>query len=540
VNFSEKLAQTELQLTLEFLLECIRGMEASRNTPQILHLCLDYMRPWLPNLSKFAHLTNEADSPEKVAKTKEFIDSLIAFTILERSVSYHFSFISKKAETDRKQKKKKVITIVLSKVWEGIGTVSDILEMVTDRCIELGIKHGHGTSELEVIGSIVAAIASHNQRIVSGVLIHRLLNVLSSVPANVARLDESKEWGTIKVLLHLLLMLSFENLIYVQQFLPEVLHIIMLVFGVGSSNIRATTHGLLINIFHSLYTTSVSREDKLQGLSFHLSEFSQPQFKLLFGIGGQNINAFSATSPDEKLQEKVSMTTIDTVASALFSTLNSISPLNNAIGTTWHARWLSLTTKVAFTNRLSLQPRACVTLGVLCRSSSLVTDDIMENVLSTLSEALRVITRDGDEDLAIALILALNHLYEFLPPTSPYFVSLFWVAISILQIGDVKLFNAAVSLLEVILRVQDYHEGFRSGVENCFMAVREGAIDQILSKLDQISGLSFKSSFSFSIAGHLLKGFSHPKSKETTSQLLSSFLDIAVKTGGSSYNILGK
>jgi hypothetical protein len=89
---------------------------------------------------------------------------------------------------------------------------------------------------------------------------------------------------------------------------------------------------------------------------------------------------------------------------------------------------------------------------------------------------------------------------------SPYFTVLFWTAIGIVQISEPKLFSAAVSLMEVTLKMQDYSEGFgKKGVEQLYMGAREGPIDQILTKLDQISGLGFKSSFSFAIAGNLLK-----------------------------------
>jgi len=136
------------------------------------------------------------------------------------------------------------------------------------------------------------------------------------------------------------------------------------------------------------------------------------------------------------------------------------------------------------------------------------------------------------------LIMCLNYLYEYLPPTSAYFKSLFWVAMSIVQISDVKLFNAAVSLLETILKIQDFSGGFGGGIEECYMIVREGPIDQILAKLGQVSGLNFGNSFSFGVAGHLLKGLKHPKAKENTSRLLSSFLDISIKTQIGT-NILG-
>lgn len=44
------------------------------------------MKPWLVNLQRFSHLTGDPESAEKVAKTKDFIHSLIDFTLKESSV----------------------------------------------------------------------------------------------------------------------------------------------------------------------------------------------------------------------------------------------------------------------------------------------------------------------------------------------------------------------------------------------------------------------------------------------------------------------
>jgi hypothetical protein len=96
-----------------------------------------------------------------------------------------------------------------------------------------------------------------------------MIQLISSTPkAGVDRLDDHDSWPSIIVILRLLFMLSFENCIYVQQYLPELFHIVMMLFSSGNSYIRSTTHGLLINILHSLYTITVTNENKLQGLRY--------------------------------------------------------------------------------------------------------------------------------------------------------------------------------------------------------------------------------------------------------------------------------
>lgn len=50
---------------------------------------------------------------------------------------------------------------------------------------------------------------------------------------------------------------------------------------------------------------------------------------------------------------------------------------------------------------------------------------------------------------------------------------------AIVKISDVKLFSAAVSFIQTIIKMQDYHEGFKKGVEECFNSAREGSFDQV-------------------------------------------------------------
>ena len=50
-SISERLAANEPHLSLEFLEECIQGFRNSNI--EMKHLCLEYMTPWLPNLTRW-------------------------------------------------------------------------------------------------------------------------------------------------------------------------------------------------------------------------------------------------------------------------------------------------------------------------------------------------------------------------------------------------------------------------------------------------------------------------------------------------------
>lgn len=84
VSISEKIAAAEPNLTLEFLSECFVGFNKS-NEP-LRYLCLDYMVPWLPNLSLFCHSAGDDTNPDLV-KTKEVICLLIDLTVARTDVS---------------------------------------------------------------------------------------------------------------------------------------------------------------------------------------------------------------------------------------------------------------------------------------------------------------------------------------------------------------------------------------------------------------------------------------------------------------------
>lgn len=81
VNISDKIAQNQPNLTLEFLSECFIGFQKS-NEP-LRYLCLDYMIPWMPNLSRFCQ---SGDNEMGAVKIKEVLRNLIDLTVTRTDV----------------------------------------------------------------------------------------------------------------------------------------------------------------------------------------------------------------------------------------------------------------------------------------------------------------------------------------------------------------------------------------------------------------------------------------------------------------------
>jgi len=107
---------------------------------------------------------------------------------------------------------------------------------------------------------------------------------------------------------------------------------------------------------------------------------------------------------------------------------------------------------------------------------------------------------------------------------------MFWLAMILLEIDEPSLFAVAIGFMEVVLKSLDANDCFADGIISFCMASREECgLEEALSKADQVTGINFKTSFSFAVAGHLLKGLRKPATKTATARVLSTFVDIAAK-----------
>ncbi len=184
-------------------------------------------------------------------------------------------------------------------------------------------------------------------------------------------------WDDIANLSRYLLMLSFNNSLDVVRHLPYLFHIATFIVCTGPISMRASTHGLVINIIHSLCTCSkpVSLSDECKRLlRLSLDEFSLPKFYLLFGIsnvqsaattafrsasrsagagggmggverwsGGGADRSFSISSPD---RERLSLTALADITEALLEIMENCAP--SVPECKWLQQWTALAKSFAF------------------------------------------------------------------------------------------------------------------------------------------------------------------------------------------------
>ena len=87
-------------------------------------------------------------------------------------------------------------------------------------------------------------------------------------------LTENPAWPEIAVLIRFNLMLSFNNKLHIQLYLPELFHIITTLIATGPPLIRASIHGLIVNLVQSLCTVQTLDPSNLNRLNILLTELS--------------------------------------------------------------------------------------------------------------------------------------------------------------------------------------------------------------------------------------------------------------------------
>eukprot|EP01156_Anaeramoeba_ignava_P024002 Anaeramoba_ignava/c21878_g1_i1.p2 GENE.c21878_g1_i1~~c21878_g1_i1.p2 ORF type:complete len:925 (-),score=279.30 c21878_g1_i1:39-2813(-) len=303
IDLSKKLAQSEKHLTLEFLRECLKYFrQASLHAK---HLCLEYMAPWIPNLKdyvcKYSSINNSDDSNnnKKIQKDNNNIDKKVN---TEESNESKRAF-AKAVIVDFLEmtiREKTLYPAVLIHVWRTFAGVHDLLDIVIDVFIEQSSKYGVDTPSSDMIAQITVTLASMDSKYVSIKLCDTVLQRISSVSKSLqnqekTKIEDYEKWDEVLIMTRFLLYLSFENLISLRNTLPELFHIILMIYSSDSLFMRTALLSLVINIIHSLATKlPPQNEQKQLDLRAILNEVTQPRFRVLFmGSGGKKSDIIS-------------------------------------------------------------------------------------------------------------------------------------------------------------------------------------------------------------------------------------------------------
>ncbi|CAI2169037.1 10253_t:CDS:10, partial [Funneliformis geosporum] len=506
VQLSERLAVSETGLTLEFLTEFFVGFYKS-NTPQ-KHLCLQYMAPWLPNLALYYR--HGSEHQPHLNKTREIIRHLIFMTT----------------------KEPELYTAIQSRVWSTLKGVDEITNLIIDEFVEYSVNNGISSPSSEIVANTVVTLSSVNFR---GKIIARLRRVIALTSSNPTRtLTENVAWPEIAVLIRFNLMLSFNNRVHIQPYLPELFHIITTLISTGPSFIRASVHGLIVNLIQSLCTAQPLDPSNLTRLNLLLTELSEPNFKLFFGLNKIPENAFEITVDSvANLPDNMPLSSLETIVQALLEVMICGAPSVD-VSNTWKARWMGLVASTAFQHNPAIQPRAFVALG--CLACEEVDDDLLYQILVALRGALDNFS-ENDCSLIQSIIMCLTKIVEKLSRESRYLRPMFWLTMALIQIGHIPIFQSAVNLLHVVLRALEAQNFFVENDLVPFLLSSRIPLEKVTTVMDIEAGINY-SHFSFAIAAVLLKGLKNPLTKTSTQAALLAFLNIAAKGVNPKNNII--
>ncbi|KAJ3082728.1 Neurofibromin 1, partial [Quaeritorhiza haematococci] len=540
VAISSRLAATEQHLTLEFMLECCLGF--NKSSKELKHYCLEYMAPWLQNLANFCrpgmeYSSSSSQSDPQQQKLREILRLLIEITVKETEM----------------------YPLLQSKVWMALGQVEEIVPFVLEALLQIAVENGLGSQQAEVSANTAITLASVNMHLVAGKIISRLRKVINATSLTPTEtLVDHPSWGEIAVLNRFILMLSFNDRLNVHQFLPELCHIVCMLVGIGAPICRSSLHGIVINIVQSLCTAVDLDEAHYENLEMLLKMYSDPKICLLFGLSGSGMVhhhytkdgaagsgwssntsnmafLFSNEALTGDVQREVPLQSLDTVVNSLLEVM-TYGTSDPELSATWKCRWMSLIASTAFQYNPSIQPRAFIALGCLARDD--VDDDLLYQILVALRGALTLF-EDKECHLIVSIIMSLCNIVNGLPEDSRYLKPMFWLAMSLLQIGHVPIFQSALQLLQVVLKALDHQGCFEEeSVSSMLLRAREPIVD-VLWQLDNAVGIHFRTDFSFAVAVNLLKGVKHSTTKTATTEVLRILLEISAKqahltAGGSS------
>lgn len=215
--------------------------------------------------------------------------------------------------------------LVQAKIWKTIGKVDDIINIVLDAFILYSNQHGVGSTQAEAMADTFVTLSNVAVR---GKVISRLRKVLQKTSFKPTRvLTDHPTWTEIAVLLRFILMLSFNNRGPVKSYVPEIFHIVSLVVGVGPTMVRASVHGLVINMIQSLCTSMPLNETNVKKLQLLLTELSDSKSRLLFGLLKSHTNAFTITTETlTDTAEPIQLGSLETIVNHLLEVLHNGAP----------------------------------------------------------------------------------------------------------------------------------------------------------------------------------------------------------------------
>ncbi|KAJ3207847.1 Ras GTPase activating protein ira2 [Dinochytrium kinnereticum] len=558
---SKHLAETERDLTVEFLIEANMGF--MKSSKELKLFCLEYMCPWLPNLASFTRTvgqSNRGPSPTPFSRSASDLDAFVPDTV-QAGPPAKLGWLLKQF-IDLTISEVEIFAAIQSKIWTELAKVEGMLPFILDAFFRVSVESGLGSQETEILANTLVTLASVDLSFVAGKIIHKALKAIvgetgtiipNGTPGfeSVTSLTRKTNWIEIAVLVRFLLMLSFHDKLDVRRFLPELCHLIVLLVGLGRPLIRTSVHGIAVNVVHSLCTLEGADPATVQGLKKVLAELSDPKVCVLFGLSGSGMvhehvgfamskpsgawspstsNSafkFSSEALSGEILHEISPASLESIVNLLVQVM-STGAGDPALGLDWKSRWVSLIVEITFHYDLAIQPRTFVSLGILSREGS--EDGTLFQTLFALYAHLNLFD-DGDCNMIVSIVQCLGNMSKGfraeIERNREALLSLTWIGISLIQIANPAIFAAAASLVDTCIKVLDSAKAFEeSGLAETLMRART-PLQDATNELDRSFNVWFGADFSFAFGANLLRGLRHHLTRGATISLLNTLLEVS-------------
>ncbi|KAK4704245.1 neurofibromin 1, partial [Phenoliferia sp. Uapishka_3] len=301
-----------------------------------------------------------------------------------------------------------------------------------------------------------------------------------------------------------------------QLYLPDILHACISLAATGPPVVRSAVRGLLVNTVHSLGKDSSVDTAKLKSIG---ETITGPDAERLFELSPPTTGNHPSTPAWDVSESGVELVAL------MSEIINAGAPSTDAANS-WRARWCGLSTANCFQHSPALQPRAYIVIGGIGLGHQLEIDSDL--ILTTLRSRIRLGSRN-DGTLAAVIIQCLVKTLPGLAAEATFWHSLFWIAMSLLQIGNPKISAASIRLLAAVLEGLDARGHFKAqqSMEEVLLSMqpRENeAQGKYMAQLQQYSGVDFRQHMSFAIATLVVKNLHHESSEADTIDLLFKLL----------------
>jgi neurofibromin 1 len=496
IKISKSLAQTEPQLTSDFLNEFFVGWDSFSEEQKPLSLA--YMAPWIPGL-RTSLLASESESDKGREKIAALFRKLIDVTLSDPTLMFTLE----------------------QSVWPAIYQDEVLLDIFLEEIIKAALTLGFEDVQTETLTSIASAIGTITLR---GKVISRLRKALNRSSLRPTKfLPDNPVWNEICVLLQFCAALSFDSGVQAQLYLPEIFHIVTMLANTGMPEVRVVVHRLLVNSIHSACTSFVLDENRLSKLRATLEVLSDTKSDIFvntatFMRDGASISTTQEAGP--------TLAATEHLATILFETCSIAAPSVDTANA-WRSRWMSLVASTAFQNNPAIQPRAFTVMGCLAREE--VDDDLLYQVLVALRNSVTRFAEEGSSDMLVAIVTALSKMMAKLQSASRYGLQLFWLAMSLLRLVPPHLFNCAAALLEAVLTNISSSGDMRGGADKMVPHLLQGRaqLEEAALPLDEAYGIHFNAeSFHFAACACVVRGLTDTVTKGTALRVLATLLEM--------------